>query len=200
MTEYMSGPTHKSAVILQRYLALTSQQSALRRRIYMANSPSPPTSPMSSAADSPGSPTMSSPTTSSASGSPTVEARHFSQISPPALTLPSRRGSTKSPVIEPIPEDKGSNPTVQIPQASSQDQLFHVNQEIKATLTDLLNCDAARNDPKMRLWIQSRLMDAELELKRQRRRRFSTPTPSSTVSPTITLTPSPDKPCRKATL
>lgn len=35
---------------------------------------------------------------------------------------------------------------------------------IKANLTEMLNCEQVRNDQKMRLWIQSRLMDAELEL------------------------------------
>ncbi|KXT14742.1 hypothetical protein AC579_4411 [Pseudocercospora musae] len=204
MTEYIPGPTHKPAtircgpaservVILQPYLALTSQQFTLPRQIFKANSPSPPTSPMFFAADSPGSPTMSSSTTSSASGSPTMEARHFSQISPPALALPSRRGSTKLPMVEPIPEDEVPALTLQTPQASSQDQLFHANHEIKATLTDLLNCDVARHDPKMRKWIQSRLMDAELELKRQRRRRSSAPTPTST------LMPPPEEPFRKIT-
>ena len=47
------------------------------------------------------------------------------------------------------------------------------NHEIKATLTNLLNCEAVRNDNKMRLLVQTRLMEAELELRRQRRRRIS---------------------------
>jgi hypothetical protein len=43
------------------------------------------------------------------------------------------------------------------------------------TLTDLLNCETVRQDSKMRLWVQARLIEAEFELKRQRRRRVSTP-------------------------
>ncbi|KAH9845819.1 hypothetical protein Tdes44962_MAKER00029 [Teratosphaeria destructans] len=62
-------------------------------------------------------------------------------------------------------------------QPLSQDevQLFDINYDIKSTLTDLLNCEAVKNDSKMRIWVQSRLMDAELELKRQRKRRVSAP-------------------------
>ena len=61
-----------------------------------------------------------------------------------------------------------------------------VNHDIKSTLTDLLNCESIRNDNKMRFWVQTRLMDAELELKRQRRRRISTPN--------IFVTPSEEQP------
>lgn len=43
--------------------------------------------------------------------------------------------------------------------------------DIKATLTDLLNCESVKRDAKTRLWVQTRLMEAEMELKRQRRRR-----------------------------
>lgn len=46
-----------------------------------------------------------------------------------------------------------------------------VNLQIKSTLTELLNCDAVRNDGKARMWVQSRLMDAERELRGARRRR-----------------------------
>lgn len=60
-------------------------------------------------------------------------------------------------------------------------KLYEVNHDIKSTLTELLNCEAVRQDSKMRLWVQTRLMDAELELKRQRKRRLSVP--SIIVSP-----------------
>jgi hypothetical protein len=44
--------------------------------------------------------------------------------------------------------------------------------QIKQTLTDLLNCESVRNDNKYRLWVQTRLMDAEKELKESRVRSF----------------------------
>jgi hypothetical protein len=46
-----------------------------------------------------------------------------------------------------------------------------VNLQIKSTLTELLNCESVRNDEGYRMWVQSRLMDAERELRGARRRR-----------------------------
>jgi len=47
-------------------------------------------------------------------------------------------------------------------------KLKDVNQQIKSTLTDLLNCESVRGDRRYRMWIQTRLMDAEKELKTNR--------------------------------
>jgi len=52
-------------------------------------------------------------------------------------------------------------------------KLYEINQQIKATLTELLNTDSVKQDDKFRVWVQGRLMDAELEMRRQRRRRSS---------------------------
>jgi hypothetical protein len=84
----------------------------------------------------------------------------------------------------PIPEDALLETTqdFKLPISRDEGQLFEINHEIKSTLTDLLNCDAVRKDAKMRMWVQARLMDAELELKRQRKRRVS--------APSIVLSPS----------
>lgn len=51
--------------------------------------------------------------------------------------------------------------------------LYEINQQIKTTLTELLNCDSVKHDKAFRAWVQSKLMDAEHELKKQRRRRSS---------------------------
>jgi len=67
------------------------------------------------------------------------------------------------------------------PFSADEEKLFDIHADIKSTLTDLLNCEAVRNDNKTRMWVQSRLMDAERELKRQRRRRTSGP--SIVISP-----------------
>ncbi|EMC95670.1 hypothetical protein BAUCODRAFT_498685 [Baudoinia panamericana UAMH 10762] len=169
------------AVFLQRYMALHSQQSKIRRRL--SNSSSPPASPKSLATSSP---TMSASDVSSTDSSPTLGGRQsFSQMSPPTFALPKpattptmRKSNSRSPSMSPIPEDG----TLDVPEAyhavsfsPDEDRLFGVNHDIKSTLTDLLNCEAVRNDSRMRMWVQTRLMDAELELKRQRRRRVSTP-------------------------
>jgi hypothetical protein len=55
------------------------------------------------------------------------------------------------------------------------------------TLTDLLNCETVRQDSKMRLWVQARLIEAEFELKRQRRRRVSTPVIAASPSSSPTM-------------
>jgi len=84
----------------------------------------------------------------------------------------------RSPSILPIPEHGSllaSDEHSRHRTSSDEDKLYDVNHEIKSTLTDLLNCEAIRHNSSMRMWIQSRLMEAERELKRQKRRRLSTP-------------------------
>lgn len=178
--------------MLQRYLALHTQQSTIRRRISESSSPSPPLSPKSQVPMRGTSPEMSSSEPSSASPSPTLEGTRFPQLSPPAYALPqpaaaAPRTRTRSsrPSIAPIPEDDSLD-EFEVTSPNEERKLYNINHEIKTTLTDLLNCEAVRNDTKMRLWIQSRLMDAERELKRQRRSRQRI---SSLPTPTIVLTP-----------
>lgn len=50
-------------------------------------------------------------------------------------------------------------------------KLFGVNEAIKRSLTELLNCEQARADAGFRMQVQSRLMEAERELRTGRRRR-----------------------------
>lgn len=80
--------------------------------------------------------------------------------------------------MSPIPEDASIEtcPQYKIPSVTANEtDLYDVSADIKSTLTDLLNCEAVRKDGKMRMWVQTRLMDAEMELKRQRKRKRSTP-------------------------
>jgi len=51
-----------------------------------------------------------------------------------------------------------------------QKALYEINQQIKATLTELLNTESVRSDEKYRAWIQERLMDAEHQIRKRRRR------------------------------
>ncbi|KAI5364224.1 hypothetical protein Slin15195_G098820 [Septoria linicola] len=102
---------------------------------------------------------MSSSASSSASASPTLEPRNFSPTSTSAAPFPRpRKVSSQSQIPEAIPEDDVPDFKLQT-SSIEQDPL-----DIKANLTELLNCDQVRGDAKMRQWIQSRLMDAELEL------------------------------------
>jgi predicted component of type VI protein secretion system len=65
---------------------------------------------------------------------------------------------------------RGSDP---LSDTTDSQKLFEINQQMKATLTELLNTDSVRADDKYRAWIQERLMDAEHQIRRQRRRRSS---------------------------
>jgi hypothetical protein len=49
-------------------------------------------------------------------------------------------------------------------------KLKDVNQQIKSTLTTLLNCESVRGDRRYRNWVQTRLLDTEKELKKGRSR------------------------------
>lgn len=49
-------------------------------------------------------------------------------------------------------------------------KLHVVNEQLKCTLTDLLNCESVKSDGRYRLWVQQRLMNTERELKGERMR------------------------------
>lgn len=61
--------------------------------------------------------------------------------------------------------------TILAEMAVEEAKLCDVNEGIKRTLTELLNCDAVRGDRAFRTWVQCRLMDTERELRSGRRRR-----------------------------
>jgi hypothetical protein len=52
-------------------------------------------------------------------------------------------------------------------------KLAELNQEIKATLTELLNTESVRADEERKKWIQGRLMKVEQGIRSERRRRSS---------------------------
>lgn len=174
----LSGnPTQKSpesAFALQKYLLLHSQHDAVQRHLCSINPdaliggsapPSPPSSRKSSLSSSP---PKSSTHQHLRSGSTVISP--ISEISEDfQLTVPSR------PVLR---TRRSSLPTPPSPSMlaeveADEQKLLNVNQQIKTTLTDLLNCESVRNDGKYRMWIQTRLMDAERELKGSRSRSCS---------------------------
>lgn len=76
-----------------------------------------------------------------------------------------RRGSV---VLDTIPDEDTLDEI-----SAEEQQLLDVNESIKRALTELLNSDIIRKDMSMRMWAQSRLMEAEKELRSGRRRRSS---------------------------
>jgi len=87
-----------------------------------------------------------------------------------------------SPIPEDVPIHLNNDVAMQAATLDDNEQ-YDANQDIKSTLTQLLNCDAVKMDPTMRQWVQTRLMEIEMELKRQRRRKVSAP--SIVVSPSV---------------
>lgn len=144
----MDCPSSKSsewAPSLENYLVLQSQQDQLRRRLSINT-------------------TASSTACSPQSTSPTTQSPSHSNFSSPTTSF---YGATSLPLAPTAP----ASAYVQV--GPEVRQLRDVSQQIKLTLTDLLNCERGRTDDAFRAWIQARLLDAEHELKRQRRRHSS---------------------------
>jgi hypothetical protein len=134
---------------MQKYMLLSAQKEALQRRLAMEI---PCNAPMAA----------SSPEFQSLSSSPTSPFK-FSSPDPAAT--------------EPVPVASRASAT---PRNSMDDihteeshKLAEINQQIVATLTELMNTDCVRSDDKQRAWIQERLMEAEHQIRRERRRHSS---------------------------
>lgn len=132
----------------QKYMLLASQKEALRRRLSLQV---PSSSPM----------TASSPELQSLASSPTSSRSWAAE----------QYGSS----ISPIPTYPGvaHREGVDDGRTDESKALCEINQQIKATLTELLNTESVRSDDRYRAWIQEKLMDAEHQIRRQRRRRSS---------------------------
>jgi hypothetical protein len=135
---------------MQKYMLLSSQEEAIRRRLSLQL---PTAAPM----------TASSSEFQSLSSSP-VDSR-------PAWS-PGYSSTYPSPT-EPIVTQPGTAHRPSIADTIDAHKQCELNQEIKATLTELLNTESIRSDEKSRAWIQSRLMAAEHQIRDQRRRRSS---------------------------
>ncbi|KAH8844690.1 hypothetical protein MCOR27_008359 [Pyricularia oryzae] len=90
----------------------------------------------------------------------------------------SARSSTVGGATSPVHHIMSAGPLETVPDGDEvclfgedERRLFDVNEAIKRSLTELLNCEQARADPGFRTQIQSRLMEAERELRTGRRRR-----------------------------
>jgi hypothetical protein len=157
--------TPESGFALQKYLLLHSQHDALQKHLDQittsfqttSKSRSPDRSRYASLSSSPGS----------------DDGMYLS--SPPRVARNHRRGgSIPSTQARPALKTRRSSlPTVideSILGEIEQDEmkLKDVNQQIKRTLNELLNCESVRGDRRYRMWIQTRLMDAEKELKKDR--------------------------------
>jgi len=153
---------------LQKYLLLHSQHDALQKHLTQI-SPSVPTPSTASPSHSPDRFRHAS-----LSSSPSDNSSYLSSSPPTPIRHHHRSGSI--PLRRPTMQKRRSSlPTVIDERtiheiAEDEMKLKNVNQQIKSTLTDLLNCESVRRDQRYRMWVQTRLMDAEKELKGSRSR------------------------------
>lgn len=69
------------------------------------------------------------------------------------------------------PDMTAVDPTILAEMLSEEARLCSINEGIKRSLTELLNCETGRCDQAFRQWIMSRLLEVEKELRSGRRRR-----------------------------
>ena len=159
------------AFALQKYLLLHSQHDALHKHLTQITT-SVPTTAVASPSHSPDRLRHAS-----LSSSPGSDSGYLSSSPPTSVPHHHRSGSLSygRPQRPMMRTRRSSLPTV-IDQTvvgeieEDQMKLKNVNQQIKATLTELLNCESVRADNRYRTWVQTRLMDAERELKRTKSR------------------------------
>jgi len=166
---FPTSPTSKDperGFALQKYLLLHSQHDALQKHLSQITPSMPSTFPGR---------THHSSSTSSSSSSMSPSDDGFSLSSPSPFRNHQRSSSLSRPARPALKTRRSSLPAVidentlgEI--AEDEVKIKTVNQQIKSTLTDLLNCESVRRDQRYRMWVQERLMDAEMELKGDRSR------------------------------
>ena len=154
---------HNHNLTLQKYLLLQEQHEFLRQHLDELR-------PLRTSADT------GTTTSPAVSPSRTCSRSSFFGPSPTSTSQPLRRtslplGAAWSLGLETIPDEATLSEV-----AAEEARLCHINEGIKRTLTELLNCETVRGDKAFRTWVQCRLMDTERELRSGRRRR-SAPEP-----------------------
>jgi len=167
----MNNPTQKSperAFALQKYLLLHSQHDALQKHLDHITT-SVPNTAVTSPSQSPDRHRYASLSSSPGSNDNMDHASH-----PPRAAHHHRGGSIPQSRSRPMMRTRRSSLPTMIDERilgeieEDEMKLKDVNQQIKSTLTELLNCESVRGDRRYRMWIQTRLMDAEKELKKSR--------------------------------
>ncbi|KAL3422538.1 hypothetical protein PVAG01_06694 [Phlyctema vagabunda] len=161
----MSNPVQKSperAFALQKYLLLHSQHDALQRHLNEIM-PSDPDASDTSPDESPD--RMRGGSFSSSNSSEDSFA-----FSSPSFRRHVRGGSIAG-LTQATPRSRRFSMPATVDQTTlglideDETKLKNVNQQIKTTLTELLNCESVKNDKRYRMWVQTRLLDTEKELK-----------------------------------
>ncbi|KAK3365489.1 hypothetical protein B0T24DRAFT_597280 [Lasiosphaeria ovina] len=167
---------HNRDLALQKYLLLHEQHESLRQHLDELR-PLHSLDASVNSVSTASSPTMAGSVASLSSSS----SQAWPYQSRPALASPYRRASVPPRLPSGAFDDCGdlgtmAHKTALTEVAVEEAKLCDVNEGIKRTLTELLNCEAVRGDRSFRTWVQCRLMDTERELRSGRRRR-SAPEP-----------------------
>ncbi|EAA28167.1 hypothetical protein GE21DRAFT_8505 [Neurospora crassa] len=165
---YHNHVNNNRDLALQTYLALHSQHESLIQHLDELRPSSPSTSP-----------TRSGPHHSHDGGrsSPLPRQRQrsgFGCMSATATATASTFGGSSSSLVGSSALDDQTTLLHHAAEVALEEaKLCDVNEGIKRTLTELLNCEATRGEGnrQFRSWVQGRLMEAERELRRGRRRR-----------------------------
>ncbi|KAG9234858.1 hypothetical protein BJ875DRAFT_290439 [Amylocarpus encephaloides] len=145
------------AFVLQKYLLLHDQQSSLQKHLEEVL-PSPTSSPPTSCA------TSTSSVSSALNSTTNLALEHHDDVQ---IINPRQRPHS----LRRLPSLPSHLPHANVDDMNVDEQkLNEVNQQIKSTLTDLLNCAGVRSDGRYRRWVQTRLMDVQRELKCHRRK------------------------------
>ena len=164
-TSLLSGHDSERGFALQKYLLLHSQHDALQKHLSqitpaMAIRPS-------------GASLGARHTSISNSFSSSASDDEYLSSSPPTHTRHHQR-SGSIPYRRPMLKTRRSSLPAVIDEsimnemAEDEQKIVKVNQQIKGTLTELLNCQSVKRDERYRRWVQTKLMDAEKELKSKR--------------------------------
>lgn len=167
------GHHHNRDLALQKYLLLQEQHESLQQHLgelrpLMSSMPAvSSTTPTSPATSPPLSPFTPFPT-----GQTSPFHTRRSSLSQDPHRRPSLRGQGQAECgLLALGLEADLDVSTATGLAAEEAKLFDINEGIKRTLTELLNCDAVRSDRSFRSWVQRRLMDAEKELRSGRRRR-----------------------------
>lgn len=177
-----SLPRHNRELTLRRYLLLQEEHEIIRHHLdelSACSTPSTTATPSPVVSPTRGAVGHSRQHRRSDSATRRASAPQFNAPRGPARSRTSGRGPRQVPMGLITSADKlvsmeGEEPIVDAAMAemlSEEARLFTINEGIKRSLTELLNCETTRSDQTFRQWVMSRLMEVEKELRVGRRRR-----------------------------
>ncbi|KAF3762872.1 hypothetical protein M406DRAFT_243433, partial [Cryphonectria parasitica EP155] len=137
---------HNRELTLRRYLLLQEEHETIRRHLDELSA------------------TISSGTTTNTTTSPALSPTRPGHK---RLDSAARRASMPQFNLDAAAVD----PMMLAEVASEEAKLCSINEGIKRSLTELLNCETVRCDQALRQWIMARLLEVEKELRVGRRRR-----------------------------